>query len=185
MDPTGLADYGLVTIGTERIQVEPDVAGHFRFSYMFDDVQPGDQIEVQVKVFREYGHRDFMNINGQWIQSDSPFDPADELLARDTIRLTVYDTTVELSLRGISKELDPETGVLRILRSDEAVRSVFIDRPHRPGFLMEGPDAAGVCRIRYRPRSREINPTGETTFEFEIHDVAGRRYTTSRTIETP
>lgn len=183
--PLGLADYCVITIGTSRMEADPDLAGHFQLAHTFDDAAPGQAIEVRTGAYRQRGGRDFMKVNGRWVQIDNPFDQPDQKVAGDAIMLTVYETSVELILARPSVGLDLESGVLRVRRTDGSMTSVYIDRPHRPGFMISGPEPDGSYRIRYQPKGRELNPVGTTEVEFVIYDVAGRPYRVSSTIDTP
>ncbi len=183
--PLGLADYCVMTIGTKRMEAEPDLAGHFRLAHTFDSAAPGQDIEVQSRAFRQRGGRDFMKVNGRWVQIANPFDPPDQEVAGDAIMLAVYQTSAELILARPSVGLDLESGVLRILRADGSETTVYIDRPHRPGFTISGPGSDGSYRVRYHPKGSELNPVGTTQVEFVIYDVAGRLYRVSSTLETP
>jgi len=185
MDPTGLADYCVVIIGQERIEVTPDIRGHFQFSYTFDQVQPGDTIDVTATALRQKGGRDFMNIRGQWLRSDSPYEEIDRALCADDVRLQIYEAPIQLTLARPADDLNPETGKLKILRNDGATTSVFIDVPGRPGFKIRGPEPDGYYRVSYTPKGDELNPIGTTEVEFTIHDMSGRPHHASATLETP
>ena len=50
---------------------------------------------------------------------------------------------------------------------------------------MEGPDARGTYVSRYAARGDELNSTGKTSAEFDIHDRAGKRMAETRVFDTP
>ncbi len=183
--PTGLADYCVATIGGKRIETEPEPAGHFRFDYLFDRVQAGDEIEVRATAYRQRGGRDFMKVHGQWLKSDSPYEEDDRRVAGDKIVLTFYEAIVELSMVRPPDDLDPETGVMRIRRSDGSTTSVYIDRPRRPGFRIAGPEPDGYYRVSYKPVGTQLNPIGTTDVEFTIYDQGGQRHYVSTKLGTP
>lgn len=185
VNPLGIADYCVVTIGDERIEVTPDLEGHFQFSHAFNRLNPGDKIKVTATAFRQRGGRDYMKIRGQWLQSDSPYEEPDRVIAGDRIKLIAYEVPIELTLVRPADDLDPETGVLRIRRTVGPTTSVFVDRPGRPGFAMTGPEPDGYYRVGYRPSGDELNPTGTTEVEFTIYDTSGQSHYASVTLETP
>jgi hypothetical protein len=185
MSPVGFADYCVAMIGSERIETEYDVYGHFRFSHKFSNVEPGQKVKVEATAYQQRGGRDFMKIRGQWMHSDSPYEETDREVARDAINLSVYEAPIDLSVARPPDDLDPDSGVLRIRRHDGSTTSVFIDRPTRPGFTMTGPEPDGYYHVRYTPHGDELNPIGTTDIEFVIHDVAGQKYEVPALITTP
>lgn len=185
MPPVGLADYCVATVGGERIEAEADVFGHFQFAHTFDRRRLGKKLRVEAAAFQQRGGRDFMKVRGQWLHVDSPYDIPDRQVARDSILLTVYETRIELSVIRPPDELEPETGKLRIRRTDGTTTSVFLDKPNRPGFIISGPEPDGYYRVRYTPGGNEVNPIGTTEVEFVIYDVLGSPHYASTTLETP
>ena len=183
--PLGLADYCTVGIGEEHIETTADAAGHFQFMYRFDQERPGDQVDVKATAYRQRGGRDFMKVRSQWLKSDSPYEIADRKVATDSIRFTVYEATIDLTLVKPAHDLEPESGILRIRRTDGATTSVYIDQPGRPGFTLSGPDADQRYRIRYRPKGNELNPTGTTEVDLTIYDRSGNEHDVSISLETP
>ncbi len=183
--PTGVAEYCVTFIGGQRLEAVPDVHGHFGFVHTFDDVRPGDRVIVKTTAYRQRGGRDFMKIRGQWYQSDSPYELPDKKVRSDSIRLYVYVAPIELTIPRPPDDLDPETGVMRILRSDGSTRSIYLDRPGRPGFTITGPEPAGRYRVGYLPSGDELNSGGTTEVEFTIYDRSGQTYHAAVTLETP
>ena len=185
VSPIGRADYCVATIGSERIEAEPTPTGHFQFLHTFDNVKPGEKIRVDAVAYMQRAGRDFVRVHGQWIRTESPYDLPDAKVAWDSVNLTVYEAPIELRIPRPPDDLNPETGVLRIRRSDGSVTSVYIDRPHRPGFTMTGPEPDGHYRIHYVPKGNELNPIGTTEVELVIYDAAGNPHYASTTLQTP
>ena len=185
LNPLGLADYCVAFIGAERFEADPEPNGHFRFVYSFDRIQPGATIPVRADAYRRVGGRDYIRVQGQWLQSLSPYEIADKRIAGDTLILAAYQVEIELSLVRPPDDLEPDSGVLRIRRDDGVVTSVYIDRPGRPGFALTGPDADGYYRVRYTPTGGQLNPVGKTEVEFVIYDLAGHRHRVTAELDTP
>ncbi len=183
--PMGLADYCVTLIGDERMETTPDVHGYFRFSYPFAEFQPGQKIKVTTKAYRQRGGRDFMKIRGHWLQSDSPYEIRDKKVAADSIVFTVYESLIEFTVVRPPDDLDPETGVIRIRRADGTTKSVYVDKPGRPGFVMSDPGPDGFHHVTYRPRGTELNPTGTTDVTLTIYDRSGQAHHAALTVETP
>ncbi len=185
VDPSGVADYCVAMVNGKRTEVEPDLAGHFRFSHAFVAAKPGDSFKVRATAYSQRRGRDHMKIQGQWTTNDGPFEQADRRMAGKSITLTVYEAPIELQFPAPPDELDRDTGVLRIRRSDGTSTAVYIDRPGRTGFALSGPETDGLYRVRYLPTGNELNPTGTTTAEFSIFDVNGRRPEAVIVLDTP
>ena len=196
--PTGLADYCVAIpsrlrtgIGDERIETEPDARGHFRFSYALDRARPGEKVSVTATAYQQRGSRDHMKIRGQWLTADSPYAQPDRKIAGDSIQLTIYQTKVEMKIVRPADDLDPESGVLRLQRLDGTAAPVYtgtpvyIDKPGRPGFRLDGPEPHGYYRVEYQPTGEQLNPTGTTEAEFSVYDLGGQRHVVSQTLSTP
>ncbi|MFH1111097.1 MAG: hypothetical protein V1790_18160 [Planctomycetota bacterium] len=190
--PTGLADYCVAIpsrlrtgIGDERIETEPDAKGHFRFSYTVDRVRAGEKIKVTATAYQQRGSRDQMKVRGQWLTADSPYAEPDRKIAGDAIQLTIYQTKVEMKIVRPADDLDPESGVLRLQRLDGTGVPVYIDKPGRPGFRLDGPEPNGYYRVEYQPTGEQLNPTGTTEVEFSVYDLGGQRHVVSQTLSTP
>lgn len=185
VSPFGLAEYVVAFAGTERIEAEFNEKGHISFSYPFDSMNAGDVIKVKVTAFSQRGSRDWMRIGDEWLQNDSPYDSADRRVARDSITLKVYEAPIELAVERPPDGFDLQTAVLKIARADGAIRSVYVERPTRPGFTaVESPNDDHL-RIRYLPSGADLNPTGTTEVEFTVYDMAGRLYRVTQTLTTP
>jgi hypothetical protein len=183
--PTGVADYCAAMIGSQRLESESDEFGHFTFRHRFDGVQPGQEFDIRATAYEQRGSRDFMKVGGQWLEAESPYSVADRKVAEDSIRLSIYQSLVDLRIVRPSDDLDPETGVLRIRRTDGSSTAVYINRPNRPGFTLEGPSPDGYYRVTYPPSGDDLNKTGTTDVDFTIYDLAGQRHTVATTLDTP
>ena len=172
-------------IGSERTEAEPDERGHFRFSYALDRARPGDKVPVTATAYQQRGSRDHMKIRGQWLSADSPYAEPDRQIAGDSIQLTIYQTKVEMKIVRPADDLDPESGVLRLQRLDGTAAPVYIDKPGRPGFRLDGPEPHGYYRVEYQPSGEQLNPTGTTEVEFSVYDLGGQRHVVSQTLSTP
>ncbi len=183
--PYSVDEYGVLYVGGSRIETEPDEAGHFSFVHRFDKVKPGTSISADAAVFQQRGNRDFIQVQSEWLQSTSPYEEPDRRVAGDRVTLDVYQTRIALSIPRPPLELDPESGVMRILRDDGTATSIYIDRPGRPGFSLAGPDPGGYYQVTYEPDGDQVNPTGSTRVEFTIYDVGGQRHVSSLVLPTP
>lgn len=186
VDPTGLADYCMASVGPTQTEAVPDAEGRFRFTHTLTaGVTPGDRMVVRVTAYQRRGSRDFVEVRGRWLESESPFDDPDRVVASDAVTLVVYRTEIDLRLPRPADDFDPETGVLRICRRDGVTTAVYLDRPNRPGFSLDGPGLDGYYHVRYRPRGDEVNAAGSTPVTFDISDRAGIPHTAKATLATP
>jgi len=185
VDPSGVADYAAVFVHKDRIETEPDLYGHFTFTYSLDQAPPGATVEVRAVAYRQRESRDYMRVGDEWLRADSPYDLPDKEVAQDTVQLVTYESLVEFAIARPPVDLDPDSGVLHIRRSDGSTSSVYIDRPHRRGFTISDPEADGLYHIRYRPDGVEVNSTGTTEVHLTIYDLAGQPHEDSINIDTP
>lgn len=185
VSPGGVADYCVATIGDTRLEAIPDPLGHFNFSHSFGDVAAGDVIDVKVDAYRQKGGKDFVEIGGQWLATQTFSQEPDARVAGDSLRLTAYQSVVDFRLPRPADDFDPETGVLRLRKPDGTTVSVYVNRRPRRGFLLEGPEPTGYYRVSYEPRGSEVSATGTTEMTFTVYDVAGQRHVKRLEIETP
>lgn len=185
VSPSGVADYAVLLIGRERLETEPDLYGHFTFTYLFDRAPPGERIRASAAAYRQRRRRDFMRIGDEWMHSESPDELEDKRVAGDEIVFEVYQPVVRLTIGPAGREFDPETGVLKLLRDDGTAKQVYIHRPGRPGFLFEGPGPDGRCVVTYAPTADEANASGRTRAEFLVYDVAGQPHDATAWLDTP
>lgn len=185
VSPTGVVDYVVATLGSEREEVEADPGGHFVFSHTFKTLKPGDRVRVTAEAFRERGRRDFVRVLGRWVGPEISHDQPDQRIAGDVVDLEFYQTVVDLPVDGTGDEMDRETGVMRFRRLDGRAFAVYADRPGRPGFEFREGSTAGSFRVTFQPDAAMLNPNGTTDVEFSIQDRAGRRVTASARAPTP
>lgn len=185
IDARGLADYCAFSIGKDRVETELDEAGGFKAEYKCDGVEAGTQIEVIADAFATQDDRDFMQIAGKWLQTESPYNSPDKLVASSRVILTAYQTVVRFKLPKPEHAYDLGTGKLTFRRNEGGNVSVFENRPPRGGFEVSSENADGSRWVAYLPTGDQLNPTGTTDVEFAIYDVAGNRMTFTDTLETP
>ncbi len=185
INPVGVADYVVTTVGQERIEADPDEYGRFRFEYTFSSFRPGDEVEIRSSAFKERSGRDFMKIGGDWMRAESPFNEPDTEAASDVLCFEVYQGVVRARINAGTCELEPDTGVLTVKLLDGETRTIYIDRPHRPGFVIMGPDESQAYWMEYKTRGDEVNKQGLTDFEFVIYDSAGQPHKVTGTFDTP
>ena len=185
LNPLGMADYCATVIQGERIEVDAGPSGHFQFRYRFDDVAPGERINIRVDAYRQRGDRDYMYVRDRWLHTLNPLDQPDRRVASASIRLTAYRAAIELSIVRPPDDLDPDTGVLRLHKRDGSTKSFFVDRPGRRGFTVDGPTADGYYYFRLQPRGNELNTSGTTRVEIEVYDLSGRPHYAETILDTP
>ena len=173
IDVLGIADYAAANILEERIEVGPDINSEFLFGHRLDGVEPGSTIDVTSAAYQVNGSKDYMKIRGRWRRSMNAVDEPDKMVARDSIKLRIYQSRIDHRFRGPQVDLDWATARLIIRRGEENVSTVFMDRPHRPGFTMNGPDREGFFHIQYYPLAEQVNKTGATRAALKVRDVNG------------
>jgi len=183
--PGGIADYCVLQIGDKRVEAIPGPYGHFDFTHTFEDVAPGAVIDVKVEAFRQRGAKDFVEIGELWMPTEAFSRDPDASVCRDKIRLTAYQSAVSFQVARPADDFDPATGVLRLRKPDGKTTSVYVNRPTRRGFILDGPEPAGYYRVRYQPRGFEVAHTGTTAVTFTIYDVGGQRHVTQLELDTP
>ena len=185
VSPAGAADYAVVTIDEGRREIEPDSQGHFSLEHRLTQSKEGDRVRVRAEAVRQNGRRDYMQVQGRWLRSESERNEPDRSVAGDSVDLLVYQSAVELHLDGTGDELDLETGVLRLRKLDGTMHTVYADRPGPKGFSLAGPDRSGKITVTFSPDGDMVNPTGTTDAEFSIQDRSGRRIAGVQRIKTP
>lgn len=185
IDARGIADYCAFTIGGDRIEAEMDMAGGFKTEYSFAGVESGVQVEVLAEAFAMRDDRDFMQISGKWLQTESPYNKPDKRVARARVVLSTYQCVVRFKLPKPEHAYDLGTGKLTFRCREGRNVSVFEHRPPRTGFEISPENADGSRWVAYLPTGDQLNPTGTTEVEFSIYDVAGNRTTFTDTLQTP
>ncbi len=185
IDVLGIADYAVANILEERIEIGPDINSAFLFTHRLAGVKPGQVVAVEVAAHQTRGSKDYMKIRGTWRRSVSAAAQPDELVARDSIKLRIYQSRIDYRFAKPQVDLDWSTARLVITRSDDKVSTVFMDRPARPGFTMNGPDQNGYYRIQYFPLASQVNKTGTTRAAFKVLDVNGLEQSHEIEFDTP
>lgn len=185
INPLGLVDYCIANVGGQRIEASLNDAGHYRFAYDVTDRRPGEVIDVSAAAYRIRGTRDIMKIGDEWVLADAPSDHSDRLLSHDALRLTVYDSRIELPCERPLQDLDMATARLEIIKADGSVTEVLPARESGGGFNCTGPDAHGRYLILYQPRASELNKNGTTAVRFRVRDVANNPQVFDAVLKTP
>ena len=185
IDVLGVADYAVANILEERIEVGPDIHSAFLFTHRLAGTKAGQVVTVEVAARQTRGSRDYMKIRGTWRRSISAAEEPDTLVAHDSIKLRIYQSRIDYRFSKPQVDLDWSTARLVITRSDEKVSSVFMDRPVRPGFTMNGPDQNGDYRIQYFPLADQVNKTGMTRAALKVIDVNGLEQSHEFEFDTP
>jgi hypothetical protein len=185
IDAHGIADYCAFSIGGNRVEAEIDDTGGFKVEYTFADVEDGGQVEVVASAFSTQDDRDFMQIAGKWLQTESPYNKPDKRVAAASVLLTAYQSVVRFKLPKPEHAYDLGTGKMTFHCEGDRLISVFEHRPPRVGFEISEESADGSRWVAYLPTGDHLNPTGTTDVEFSIYDVAGNRLTFTDTLQTP
>ncbi len=185
IDVLGIADYAVANILEERIEVGPDINSAFLFTHRLAGVKPGQVVAVEVAAHQTRGSKDYMKIRGTWRRSVRAAEDPDELVARDSIKLRIYQSRIDYRFAKPQVDLDWSTARLVITKSDEKVSTVFMDRPARPGFTMNGPDQNGYYLIQYFPLADQVNKTGTTRAALKVLDVNGLEQSHEIEFDTP
>lgn len=185
IDAHGIADYCVFSIGGERVEAEIDEAGGFKTEFNFADAEDGRQVEVVASAYSTQDDRDFMQIAGKWLQTESPYNKPDRRIASASVLLNVYQSVVRFKLPKPEDAYDMGTGKLTFRCEGDRLVSVFEHRPPRNGFEISDENADGSRWVAYLPTGDQLNPSGTTDVEFSIYDVAGNRMTFTETLQTP
>ena len=185
IDVLGIADYAVANILEERIEVGPDINSAFLFTHRLAGVKPGQVVAVEVAAHQTRGSKDYMKIRGTWRRSVRAAEEPDELVARDSIKLRIYQSRIDYRFAKPQVDLDWSTARLVITTSDDKVSTVFMDRPARPGFTMNGPDQNGYYLIQYFPLADQVNKTGTTRAVLKVLDANGLEQSHEFEFDTP
>jgi len=183
VNPVGLTDYCIAQVGDERIEATLTADGHYRFAADMSGRRHGDVIDVSAAAYRTYGTRDIMKVGENWVRADSPSDHPDKLVSHDDVRLTVYQSRIELPCERPGRDLDMTTGRLELVRADGTTAQVLPDG--EGGFTYTGPGADGRYVVVYEPRADELNKKGTTAVRFRVHDTAGNPHMFDAVLNTP
>jgi hypothetical protein len=184
IDPTGIADYCVLDIGSDRLASRPDVDGHFRFYHKLKGFAPGIRVTVTATAYRTTGRPDALALGDPRYGRGHPAHEPDRAIAKDSIQLVIYQPKFVVEIEEPDNPLDFTTARLEIRRADGSIVEVYESQPQRRGFKVTRPND-GVYHITYIAGSEEINPIGTTDAELIVYDRAGERRTVAVTIETP
>lgn len=185
INPVGLVDYCIGNVGEQRIEATLTATGHYRFTWDMSDRRPGEVIDVSAAAYRTRGTRDIMKFGDTWVRADAPSDQPDSLLSRDHLRLTVYQSRIELPCQRPLDDLDMTTGRLEIITADGSVTRILLGTDGGGGFTYTGPDAGGKYVVFYDPRAVELNKKGTTAVRFRVRDVANNPHVFDAVLKTP
>lgn len=185
LDPFGVADYCTATLGSKRVEASLDDGGHYRFTFVIDEAQPGETLTVSAAAYRQKGQRDMIDIGGQWVRGENPYDPPDQAVGRDSLRLLVYRSRIDLPIERPEADLNLADGRLDIHKNDGSITSIYHQQNGRRGFHFEGPDADGRYHVFYDPAVDEINKSATTPIRFIVHDQSGSQHAFEAALATP
>lgn len=181
----GLADYCVFDIGGDRDAVGLDPEGAFTYEHTFDDVKLNQPIRATATAYRLVGTQDQMNVAGEWIKNDSPYDEPDVFVATASVRLIPYQAIVSIDLPVVWKSVDLDHAVLTLFRErDEKQTRVLRQRGQISGFVIQETDQGGR-RIIYTPKWDEVNTTAPTDVSFSVLDATGQEYRLVDRVITP
>jgi hypothetical protein len=176
INPTGIADYCLLTLDDASADPVLDAGGKYTLAYRMPEAWQGREIRVGATAYRQYGQRDRMVVGGKLLQVGSASDPPDSVIARGVIILLVYQSNVELTLTAGADDFDFNTGRLVLRKADGTAASIAPARPPVGGFTVEDPDRNRVYTVRYEPAWDLVNLSGTTHAEFTVLDLAGHEH---------
>lgn len=185
VEPSGIADYCVAQIENDRIEVEPDENGRFRFSLSFERFVERENITVTVRAMKQVSQRDFLKVGGRWLKNENDKDRQDRIASKKKIDLSIYQSKVSFAIDNALEPMDTAGGVLRLRKNDGTIACIYADRPEKRGFKVFQGDQSRTYKIEYEPRGNEVNPTGQTAAELSISDVHGRPRLLTATFPTP
>jgi len=185
INPAGIADYCIVTLGDRAAEADLDHMGKFTLEYPMPEAWSDQEIRVCATAYRTYGLRDRTAVAGELLRVGSGSDAHDTAIARDAITMLIYQSTVELVLTPGADDFDFDTGRLVLRRADGTTTSVARARPPVGGFTVEGPDENNAFVVRYQPTWDQVNLTGATEATFVVWDRAGLRHRSETGFPTP
>lgn len=185
VEPRGIADYCVAQIESDRIDVEPDEKGRFRFSLSFERFVEGEKITVTVCAKKQVSQRDFLKVGGRWLKNENDKDRQDRVASKNKVELLVYQSKVSFAIDNAIEPMDAAGGVLRLRKSDGTIACIYADRPEKRGFKISEGDRLRSYTVTYEPRGSEVNPTGQTAAELSISDIHGRPRLLTATFPTP
>ncbi len=166
----------------------PNLEGEFVWPYAFmKPTEPGKPNRLTVTGYQQAGIRDHMAVRGKLDKAEPTRDPADTLVARATLLVTVEQQCAEFIVALSTGEPDwPLSRLVLTGRNGRRTRIRHCGGAGKSGcFTAVGPDEAGGYRVTYTPRIEEINPAGPTKVELVVADAKGRTKTFSQVLGNP
>ena len=184
VDPSGIADYCLMSIGGRTYEAELSVDGHFRVTHDFSSSGEGDRVVVRAAAFRQRGRRDRMKVGDEWIIGADPYDHADHLVADDELEILIYKSRIDLPVKLPGSDLSLAAGKLEIGTGGKTV-TVLSEGQRGSGYTHAGPDDQGHYHVLYEPLAEQLHKSGTTPIRFTVPDSGGREHVTEAVVYSP
>ena len=174
--------------GEETIVSTPKVAGRYRWTHIFRCGPRPKVYEVYAVPYLMRGKCDYVydKNDDKWYhypsRTDTPDIPTDR---EQRMQITCY--RMEIKMRFEARGGAPKRVELSLTK--EGGERTVVPRRMRegdtPGFLLTGPDAAGLCEVVYVPRASEAGRTGKTLAELVIEHADGSVERLRQNLDTP
>lgn len=164
----------------------PPVTGKFEWSMTFDHLAPAESpLRLTVSGYSQQQKRDLMPVHGHLVESESPLDAVDILIASASVMIEVYQSQVEVAVPTDGPA--PDWALTRLIIHPDNGRSCRISHSGAsgPGFSVNGPDSKHQYIVRYQPRASEVNHEGLTRAELILADETGATRSIATTFATP
>ncbi len=186
---SGWADYAILHISPlDRSEValatEP---GSFRFRDLrFEQPTPPEKpMRLRAWAYRERGQRDYMDLDGELLSRESPYDVPDSRVASASMKIHVYQTSLSIPIPPDPAGYNWQTAKLLLYADPARPVEVRPVREYRTGFRIEGPTAAGGYVMAYEPTAEQVRRTGSTRVVFTVSNTAGFPWRYEDWLETP
>ena len=185
----GEADYAVLNIdpiGKSRVSLAAE-RGRFVFAKIrFSEPTPPERpLILRAAAYRERGERDVMDMDGQLLRRESPYDNADQKVASATLKLHVYQSNLAIPIPADPAGYKWDTGKLLLYADPEHPAEVRLGRDYRKGFRVDGPTAAGTFVIAYEPTAEQVKHTDSTRVVFTVLNAAGGEHRQEVWLPTP
>ena len=186
----GNADYAVpcswTRSGKSRVSLAAE-RGRFLFEKIrFNEPTPPERpLVLQAAAYRERGERDVMDMDGQLLRRESPYDNADQKVASATLKLHVYQSNLAIQVPADPAGYKWDTGKLVLYADPERPAEVRMARDYRKGFHVDGPTATGTFVIAYEPTAEQVKHTDSTRVVFTVLNAAGREHRQEIWLPTP
>jgi hypothetical protein len=190
--PVGAAHYVIFGIGPDVTVINtPKAPGQFRWTHAFSCGLKSRDYEVYATPYLLRGHCDwvFDKDEDKWYFYPSRNDPPDVKSADErTMIITCYK--VEVRFQFQARRGPPKRAELTLVRDDGKRSTIPPGQPAeggaaKPGFLLLGPDAKGLCEVVYTPRWDEVSRAGQTRAELLVEYADGTLEQLAQDIDTP